>query len=80
MIAKIQKWGNSLGIRIPKVLAQDAKVQEGAIVELSVEEGRLVIVPVTTITYDLDDLLREITPKNCHREIDLGAAIGGEVW
>jgi antitoxin MazE len=42
MIARIQKWGNSLGVRIPKNVAQDARIQEGSSVDLSVEEGRLI--------------------------------------
>ncbi len=80
MITTIQKWGNSLGVRIPKGLAQDAKVEEGTSVDLAVEDGRLVIAPIKTNVYDLDELLSEITPENRHGEIDAGDAIGGEVW
>ena len=80
MEVRIQKWGNSLGVRIPKGLAQDVKVQEGATVDLAVEDGRLVMVPVRDNVYDLDELLNQITPDNCPGEIDFGAAAGGEVW
>lgn len=80
MITKVQKWGNSLGVRIPKALAEGAHVQAGATVNVDVEDGRLVITPVGKVTYDLATLLKQVTPENIHEEIDFGPPVGKEVW
>lgn len=80
MITKIQKWGNSIGLRIPKSLAQDAHVRPGTEVDISVEEGRLVVRPLNRGVYRLDDLLAEVRPENLHGEQRMGPAVGKEVW
>jgi len=80
MMATIQKWGNSLALRIPKVLAQDVRVEEGVEVDLTVENGRLVIAPKPRGVGDLDSLLEQVTPENLHGEIDSGPPVGREVW
>ena len=80
MIARVQKWGNSLGVRIPKAIAQDARIEDGASVELSVEEGRVVIAPVKKKKYTLKELVDRITPENMHGETDWGPPLGKEVW
>jgi len=80
MMAKIQKWGNSLGLRIPKGIAEDAHVFEGAAVDLKVENGRLVVAPVKKNRYRLSDLLDQVTPENLHAEVRVGVAVGREVW
>ena len=79
MIVKIQKWGNSLGVRIPKSLAQDAGIREGTSVDLRVESGRLIIAPAGK-RYTLEELVSRITPENRHPETDWGAPVGKEVW
>ncbi len=78
MMARIQKWGNSLGLRIPKALAEDLQVGEGANVDLSAKNGCLVVVPVRQETYNLDELLGRITSKNVHDEVDCGRPLGRE--
>lgn len=80
MRTKVVKWGNSLGLRIPKSFAEEVQVSEGAEVDLSLEDGHLVIrvVPLTKIT--LEDLLAGITNKNIHGEIESGDPVGGEIW
>ena len=80
MIAKIQKWGNSLGVRIPKNVAQDVHIQEGSSVELSVEEGRLIISPRKKGKYTLKELVDRITLENMHSETDWGPPVGKEAW
>ena len=80
MITKIRKWGNSLGVRIPKSVAQDAEVTEGACVDLKLEDGRLVITPVDKRRYRLGDLLAQVTRENLHAEVDTGRAVGRETW
>ena len=80
MITKIQKWGNSLGLRIPKSFAKEAHVEAGGRVDLSVQKGTLLIRPVRPRRYRLETLLAEITPENLHDEVPTGKAKGREVW
>ena len=80
MRTKIVKWGNSLGLRIPKSFAEEVRVAEGSIVDLSMEDGNLVIKVTKTDEMDLGDLLDGITDENIHGEIDTGDAVGGEIW
>lgn len=78
MEAAIQKWGNSLGIRIPKNLASDLRINEGSKVEILFEDDKLVIVKKEKIT--LKEKLNRITPENIHREITSGKPRGNEEW
>lgn len=80
MRVKVRKWGNSLALRIPKPFAQETEVREGAVVDLSVEDGRLVVAPMAQSKYTLRQLLRRITKNNVHREVDWGGAVGRESW
>ena len=80
MVTKIQKWGNSLGLRIPKSFAKEAGVEEGAEVDITLEDGNLVIRPVRSMRYTLSDLVSEIREDNIHDETDTGDAMGREVW
>jgi len=80
VITKVQMWGNSLGLRIPKVLAEDIGVQEGGNVDLKVEGGRLVVEPVRAGRLDLANLLSQVTPENLHGETETGARVGRELW
>lgn len=76
----IKKWGNSLALRIPMRLANEVGLEEDSAVELLLEEGRLVIVPLLEPTYALADLLAGISPENLHGETDSGEPQGGETW
>jgi antitoxin MazE len=80
MRAQVQKWGNSLALRIPKAFAEETQVKRGSIVELTVEEGRLVVVPKRRKPVTLKRLLSGVTRQNVHGETDSGAPIGREVW
>jgi len=80
MKTKVQKWGNSLALRIPKPFAAEAGLENGASVDLHLEAGKLIISPSSEAPYTLDDLLQRITPKNIHGEIDLGRPVGREAW
>ena len=80
MVTKVQKWGNSLAVRIPRALAEDARLRPGGAVALAVDEGRIVITPARRVSYRLADLLKVVTARNCHGEVDSGAAVGREVW
>ena len=78
MRVRVQKWGNSLALRIPKPFAQDAGVREGTLVGLSVSEGRLVAAPIRARKMRLQDLLRKVTRTNLHREVRTGPPVGRE--
>ena len=80
MRAQVKKWGNSLALRIPKALAEEAGLDSGSNVELIVENGHLCVIPVKRPRYTLEELVAQITPENRHGEIDTGPAVGKEVW
>lgn len=80
MVTKIQKWGNSLGLRIPKSLAKNAGVEEGTEVDISFEGDRLVVQPLQSFRYQLRDLLSEVREDNLHNEIPTGNPKGREGW
>jgi antitoxin MazE len=76
---QVSKWGNSLGLRIPKTVAREVQLGEGDTVQVSVGNGTIMIRP-SRPRYVLDDLVRRITPKNRHHESDWGGPLGDEVW
>jgi antitoxin MazE len=80
MRVRVQKWGNSLALRIPKSFALETALDPGAEVDLSVEGGRLVITPLQSPAYSLDELLARVTESNLHTEVDAGESIGAEFW
>jgi antitoxin MazE len=79
VITSVQRWGNSLAIRIPKAFALQAELSEDAPVDLVIEGDTLVVRPVRK-EWTLDELLRGVTDANLHRETDWGDVIGKEVW
>lgn len=80
MVTRVRKWGNSLGLRIPRAFAEEVAVKEGSTVDLSVSEGCLVIRPATEARYVLAELLAEVTEANLHGEVETGPPSGREVW
>ena len=79
MTATIQKWGNSLALRLPRAVAEQIHVREGAAVKLEVQDGTLRI-ESSRPRYRLDELLKKVKPANLHAETDWGAPKGGEIW
>jgi antitoxin MazE len=77
METKVTKWGNSLGVRIPKAVAEQAELEDGSEILLSVRDGEVVIRPKRLT---LEALVVQITPENRHAEADFGPARGGEAW
>ena len=78
MYATVSKWGNSLGIRIPRGLAQDANIAEGTAIDLRVENGRIVAERIDVES--LEVLLARVTPENLHGEQLTDPPVGREVW
>mgnify|MGYP001393548817 FL=1 len=80
MLTKVQKWGNSLALRIPKAFALDAQLENNSVVQVSFVDGQIVIKPVVTPTWTLEELLAGINSDNLHHEAGTGDAVGNEVW
>lgn len=79
MKTRVQKWGNSLALRIPKSFAAEAGLHADVAVELSLVEGRLVVQPITPQPLTLEELLRGVTDENLPGEWETGPAVGKEV-
>ena len=80
MVIKILKWGNSLGLRIPKYFAKEAGVAEGSSVEIALEGDHLVIRPVRPAKYSLSKMLSQVREDNIHEEISTGGTVGREIY
>jgi antitoxin MazE len=80
MRARVQRWGNSLALRIPKAFATETDLESGSEVELTLDDGRLIVTPLTPASYELEDLLAQVTPENRHGEVDTGSRVGDEAW
>ena len=80
MRSKVQLWGNSLALRIPKYIANQIKIINGSDVDVSLEEEKIIIKPIKDNQELLDDLLSKINHDNIHKEADFGEPVGGEIW
>ena len=80
MRTRIQKWGNSLAVRIPKAFAAEVGLESESAVEVSMQDGCLVIAPIKDNPYTLEGLLAQVTDENLHPETSTGRAVGNEVW
>lgn len=80
MRTKIQKWGNSLALRIPKGFAQHSNLENNSEVDIHLEDKQIVIKPVVRQTKNLADLLAGVNKENIHNEVDTGSACGNEIW
>ena len=80
MKVQVQKWGNSLALRIPKSFAEEAGLRANTAVELSLVAGALVVQPAAPQPPTLQELLRGVTDENLPGEWQTGPAAGKEVW
>ena len=80
MRTAIQRWGNSLALRIPRTYAAETCLAEGSEVELSLKAGALVVRPIRRKRHSLSALLSRITTENPHDSVDTGQAVGREAW
>ena len=80
MKTQVQKWGNSLALRIPKSFAAEAHLEQDSQVELTLAHGGLLIIPIDEPEVTLEQLLAGITDENLHGEVDTGPPVGNEVW
>ena len=79
MKSQLVKWGNSLAVRIPKTVIEEAQMSEGENLELSVRNGTIAVAKAAP-KLTLKGLLSKITPENVHDECDWGAPVGKEIW
>jgi antitoxin MazE len=77
--AKVQRWGNSLAIRIPKSFAEEVGLEAGSPVEMRLVDRGLLVEPAPDESLSLDDLLDGVTKANIHAEVDAGPSQGREV-
>lgn len=76
----VKKWGNSAAVRIPASVMQAANLTLEQPVDVTEEDGRIVIEPTRPNVFSLEDLVKGITSANLHHPIDTGPARGREVW
>jgi len=80
MKTKVQRWGNSLAVRIPKSFAEEVGLKDDSAVEMRLVKGGLLVQPLTPWAPTLDELLDGVTEANLHGEVDSGPAQGAEAW
>ena len=80
MRTRVVTWGNSLAVRIPKTYAGELGLVSEAEVDLSIDQGTLVLAPAVPYRVTLRSLLDKVTEHNTHREVDTGAPEGDEAW
>ncbi len=80
MDTTVQKWGNSLALRIPRSVAKDIHLHQGSVVGVTIIGGKIVVKPRRQRHYALAQLLRGVTKRNRHGEVDWGGPVGQETW
>lgn len=82
MITKVQKWGNSQGVRLSKKLLSDVDIEVGDAVDIAVRDGALIVTPARRVRggRDLRELVRRIPKDYQSEELDWGRPVGREVW
>lgn len=76
---KVGMWGNSLGIRLPQTITKQVSLHEGALINISIENNKIILIPVPQ-KYTLEELLKDAKPDMQHDELDWGEAVGEENW
>jgi antitoxin MazE len=80
MKARIRKWGNSLALRIPRVVADELGLERDSLVDLTMMKKKLVVAPAPKEQPRLEELLDRVTSANVHPETDFGSPVGREAW
>lgn len=80
METTVQKWGNSLAVRLSKHVVHETNLQEGSRVSLTLEKGKIVMRLAEKKQYSLKALLSKVTRKNIHEEFVSDDAVGKEIW
>ncbi len=72
MVTKVQKWGNSLALRIPKSFAEDVHLENDSPVEINIVKGKIIITPIEPPQFSLEELLNNVSKNNIHKEVQTG--------
>ncbi len=80
MKTEVQAIGDALGVRLPKDVVQQSRLEIGSELEIYVEDGRIMLTPVSRPASRLEELVAQITDENRHELLDWGPPVGGEVW
>ena len=80
MNTMVQKWGNSLALRIPQSVARDIRLHQVSVVDIALIAGKIVVKPKRRQHYTLAQLLQGVTKRNRHAALDWGGRVGQEVW
>ena len=80
MQARVQKWGNSLAVRIPKSFAAQSQLEHNSLVDMTIEENRIIILPAIKPKPTLTELLAGVTKQNIHDEVASDQPVGRETW
>ena len=78
MEVTVQKWGNSLGIRIPNLIVRELSLKNGSVVDINDNGSEIVIKPIRKTR--LSEMLEKISDENIHQEIGTTGPVGNEVW
>jgi antitoxin MazE len=78
MEAVVKKWGNSLGIRIPNLIARELSLKDGSFVDITDKGKEIIIKPIQKNR--LSEMLSEINEQNIHKEIETEGPVGKEIW
>lgn len=80
MNTKVQKWGNSLGVRLPLSITKSLNIRPNTQIEIKLEGKKIVLKPIKKVEYNLSDLVNQINESNCHKEETFGNQTGNEIW
>lgn len=80
MRATIQKWGNSLAVRIPKAFAEETRLRQGSEIDISLADGNVVLAPLPKEPLKLSELLERVSPESLHEHAEWGQPKGREAW
>lgn len=80
METKVKKWGNSLGVRIPKSFSTQAGITEGSSIEMNIDGDKIIIAPKHKNEYSIEEMISMISEDNVHYEIKTDGPVGKEIW
>jgi antitoxin MazE len=80
MVTKVQKWGNSQGLRLSKQILDDARISVGESVQVVVEDDQIVIRRAARSQFDIRELVSRMPRNYKAREASFGPPVGQEAW
>lgn len=80
MLVHFEKIDGGVTLQLPEELAANPVFSSGDMVNVSRENGRLVVTKPEEPAYDIEEMIASITDENRHAEISTGRPVGNEVW